>query len=97
MEVSKMADDDVTITWWLWEAEHQGSSIRVVLEVRTLVTETGEVNTPVGYFPESDSGGGVDAWVNRIMIEAEAFARYRAQGAIKPLPTTPIAPIASGD
>jgi hypothetical protein len=88
-----MADDDVTITWWLWEASIESRSTRVVLEVRTLVTEHATVHTPVGHFPESDSGAAVDGWwTNRIMIEAEAFARYRAEGAIKPLPTTPIAP-----
>lgn len=85
-------DDDVTVTWWLWEAKNDGSATRVVLEVRTLVTEHGEVHTPVGYFPESESGGGVDGWLEFIMIEAEAFARYRAQGAITPLSTTPVSP-----
>jgi hypothetical protein len=88
-----MADSDVTITWWLWEAVIEDRGTRVVLEARTLETEHGTVHTPVGYFPESDSGAAVGGWwTNRIMIEAEDFARYRAQGAIKQLPTSPTAP-----
>jgi hypothetical protein len=81
-----MEDNDTTTTWWLWEASIDDRSTRVVLEVRTLVTDHGEVNTPVGYFPESDSGSPVDEWwTSRIMIEAEEFARLRAAGVIQPL------------
>ncbi len=78
--------EDLTTTWWLWNASVEDRGKRVVLQVRTLRAGTLEVHTPVAYFAECDSGMGVSEWwANRIMLEPEEFARLMVAGDIRPL------------
>jgi hypothetical protein len=79
-------DNTTTTTWWLWDATIEDRGTRVVLEVKTTLTNGFRVDTPVGYFPESDAGSAVDGWIaDRIMIDNDEFARLRAAGVIQPL------------
>ena len=79
-------EPDATTTWWLWNAIFADQAVRVVLQVRTLVTGGVEVNTPVAYFAECECGVGVsDSIADSIMIGNEEFAKLRATGAIQPL------------
>src|SRR5665811_1828799 len=81
-----MADNSTTKTWWLWDAVFSERGTRIVLEVKTTITNGFRIDTPVGYFGECETAGTDLSWIgDQILIEAEEFARLRTAGAIEPL------------